>query len=249
MSDVISSTANARVKRVRELHQRKARLARGETIIEGPTVFGECLAAGMHPSVVLCTPHDELTRDRCADIGIEPTVVTDEVLRTASDTRTPRSPVAVIDIPPATGLRCHNTLVLVDIADPGNVGTMIRTAAAFGWDVAVSGATADLWSPKTIRSSAGTHAHTRLARLDDPVAEATNVGLITVATVVAGGDTPRRHDAPVALLVGSEAHGLPSTIVEACALRATIAMPGHTESLNAAIAASIAMHAMTAIDG
>jgi TrmH family RNA methyltransferase len=249
MSEVIRSTTNTRVKGVRELHQRKARSVRGETIVEGPTVFGEFLSADVVPSVVLCTSLDQLTMERCAGIGIEPTLVTDEVLTSASDTRTPRSPVAVVAIPPANRLRLHNTLVLVDIADPGNVGTMIRTAAAFGWDVAVSGTTADLWSPKTIRSSAGTHIRTRLVILDDPVTMAAEAGLMTVATVVAGGDMPRCRDVPVALLVGSEAHGLPLTIVERCDVRTTIAMPGHTESLNAAVAASIVMHAMTDLDG
>jgi len=247
--DVITSRANGRVKMVRELHQRKARSSRGETIIEGPTVFGEFINAGVIPSVILCVPEDDLTIERCASVGVEAVLVTQDVLNSAADTRSPRSPVAIVSVPPGDGLRVHNTLVLVDIQDPGNVGTMIRTAAALGWDVAVSGSTAEVWSPKTIRSSAGTHVHTRLIHLDEPVAQATARGLTTVATVVAGGDQPKRHDAPVAVIIGSEAHGLPADLVEACDLHITIAMPGDTESLNAAVAASIAMYALGTLDG
>lgn len=246
---MITSTANRTVKAVRELHQRRARRARREAIIEGPTVFGEFIDAGVIPSVTLCVPEDALTMERCAAIGVEPVLVTQDVLTSASDTRSPRSPVAIVPIPIQDELRLHNTLVLVDIQDPGNVGTVIRSAAALGWDVAMSGATAEVWSPKTIRSSAGTHLHTRLVHLDDPVAQPAAVGLRTVATVVTGGEHPKHHDTPVALIIGSEAHGLPASLVEACDVLTTIAMPGGTESFNAAVAASITMYAMTVLDG
>ncbi len=245
MADVITSTANGRVKVVRELHQRSARRARGETIVEGPTVFGEFVDAGVIPSLVLCTPDDTLTIERCSAIGLEPVLVTDEVLASASDTRSPRSPVAVVAIPKMDELRSRNTLVLVDISDPGNVGTMIRTATALGWDVAVSGATAEVWSPKTIRSGAGAHVHTRLVALDEPLSAVSGAGLTSVATVVAGGERPQIHPEPVAVLIGSEAHGLPTGIVKRCDERVTIEMPGTTESLNAAIAAAITMYALS----
>jgi TrmH family RNA methyltransferase len=249
MPEVFTSTANRTVRAVRDLHQRKNRRARLETIIEGPTVFGEFIDAGIIPLVVLCTQSDALTIERCASIGVEPVRVTEEVLASASDTRAPRSPVAVVGVPEQDEARLHNTLVLIDIQDPGNVGTMIRTAAALGWDVAVAGATAEAWSPKTIRSSAGTHVRTRVIPMDNPVTDAATVGLTTVATIVAGGAPPQPQNAPIALFIGSEAHGLSPETVQECDSRATLAMPGGTESLNAAVAASIMMYAMSGIDG
>ena len=246
MADVITSTANARVKAVRELHRHKARVARRETIIEGPTVFGEFVDAGVVPSLVLCTPDDTATIERCVALRLEPLVVTGDVLSSASDTRAPRSPVAVVPIPDTDELRRHNTLVLVDISDPGNVGTMIRTAAALGWDVAVSGATAEIWSPKTVRSGAGAHVHTRLIALDESVPAVSAAGLTSVATVVAGGEPPQGHREPVAVLIGSEAHGLPAGAADQCDERVTIEMPGGMESLNAAVAAAIMMYALAA---
>ena len=249
MAELITSTTNRRVKAVRELQQPKARKQRRETIIEGPTVFGEFIDAGIIPGVTLCTPDDSLTMERCVAIGVEPVLVTKDVLASASDTRSPRSPVAVVAVGQAEQLRHHNTLVLVDIADPGNVGTMIRTASALGWDVAVSGTTAEIWAPKTIRSSAGTLIHTRLIQLSDPAAEAVTAGLTTVASVVDGGEPPHHMSTPVALLIGSEAHGLSAQLVDQCESQTTIAMPGGTESFNAAIAASILMYAMNMVDG
>ena len=212
-------------------------------------MFGEFIDAGVIPLVTLCTQDDSLTIERCAAKGVEPILVSQDVLASASDTRTPRSPVAVVPVPVTDGLRLHNTLVLIDIQDPGNVGTMIRSATALCWDVAVSGATAEIWSPKTLRSSAGTHTHARLIQLNDPVQEATETGLATVATVVGGGERPHNQAAPVALFIGSEAHGLPAHIVERCDIRTSIAMASGTESLNAAVAASIVMYAMTVLDG
>jgi TrmH family RNA methyltransferase len=249
MEDVITSRANGRVRAVRELHQRKARATRRETIVEGPIVFGEFVGAGVIPSLTLCTADDALTIQRCVDLGISPLLVSDEVLASVSDTRNPRSPVAVVPVRSSDRLRMHNTVILVDIQDPGNVGTMIRTAAALGWDVAVTGSTAELWSPKTIRSSAGTHIHTNLTQLKEPIAEAIEAGLTTVATIVTGGGHPLPQAASVALFIGSEAHGLPAEIVERCDLTSTISMPGGTESLNAAVAASISMYALTTLDG
>ena len=249
MIEVITSRTNGRVRAVRELHRRKARIARGETMIEGPTVFGEFIDAGVLPSVTLCTERDTLTIERCATVGLDPVLVTEDVLASVSDTRAARSPVATVSVRPPEQLRSRNTLILVDIQDPGNVGTMIRSAAALGWDVAVSGSTADVWSPKTIRASAGTHVHTWFISLDEPVEEAADAELMTVAAVVAGGGHPHPQTAPVALLIGSEARGLSEEVVEQCDLQTTIEMPGGTESFNAAIAASITMYAMTELDG
>ncbi len=245
MPDVITSTANPRIKSVRELHGAKRRKARHQTLIEGPAVFEDFLNAGFTPVTVLCTPDDNATIEICHRSNIELTLVTAGVLSAASDTRTPRGPVAVVDLPEPARLRLHNSLVLVDISDPGNVGTMIRSAAAFGWDVAHTVGTADPWAPKTLRSAAGGHVRTRLVPMTDPPNELGAAGLVMVATVAQGGDRPVAPAGPVALLIGSEAHGLPPWAIASCQIAVSIPMHGGTESLNAAVAASIVMYAMT----
>ncbi len=212
-------------------------------------VFADFLAEGFTPTTVLCTPEDVATIDACHGANVPFTLVTPDVLSVASDTRTPQSPVAVIRIPDPAGLREHNTLVLVDVADPGNVGTMIRTATALGWDVAATGSTADLWSPKVVRAGAGAHSRARLTVLDDPLTALNEHALTIVATVVEGGTEPSISPTPVALLVGSEAHGLPAGMIAGSNVEMTIPMPGGSESLNAAVAAGIAMYTMTDVVG
>lgn len=112
---------------------------------------------------------------------------------------------------------------------------MIRTAAAFGLDVAVLGG-ADPWSPKTLRGGAGAHFHTSVVKIGD----LEEVDAVKVATVLENGDPPSAlPGGRLALLIGSEAHGLPPKAIAAAENRISIPMPGGTESLNAAAAAAI----------
>jgi len=161
------------------------------------------------------------------------TQVSQAALERLSSTRTPQSPVAVIEIPQRPFTPGRSVLVAWDISDPGNLGAMIRSAAGFGLDFMTTEDSVDLWSPKVLRAAAGGHFHTGLgpAVLD---------GLTQVAAVQQGGVHPRRvPPGQVAVLIGSEAHGLPSEIVAAAHHRVSIPMPGGIESLNAAAAAAI----------
>jgi TrmH family RNA methyltransferase len=110
---------------------------------------------------------------------------------------------------------------------------MIRTAAAFGLDVMTAGRTVDAWSPKVLRAGAGAHFQTGVSALD-------LTGFKTVATTISGGrppwDLPHRQ---LAILVGSEAQGLPNEVVANADYEVSIPMPGGSESLNASIAAAI----------
>lgn len=197
---------------------------------------------------VVATADDTAAVEYAAGIGVEPLIVSDRVLAAASDTTSPASPVLVLAVPDTPTLRRHRTVVLLDVADPGNVGTAIRTAAALGWDVAVGGTSADPWGPKALRSSTGATLGCRVARIDDP-ADIVREGLVPVALVVRGGISPdavRRaiSDATPALLIGSEAHGLRSSVVAVAHHRLTIPMMDEVDSLNAATAAAIAMYAL-----
>jgi len=244
MHEIIESTANPIIRTFKDLHQSKVRRRRSQTIIEGPKVLSEFLEAGFVPQSVLALESDERAIAMCAEKNVAITFVSERALHAASGTVTTPGPLAVIRIPEFQSARPHNTVVLVDISDPGNVGTMIRTAAAFDWDVAWTGSTADPWSPKTLRSGAGAHVHTRLVHMHDPLGDIETAGLTPIATVVSDGELLQARSAPVALLIGSESHGLPAWAVVHGIERISIAMPGGTESLNAAIAAGITMHAL-----
>ncbi len=238
----IESTANDGVKVVRRLHRGRERRRTGRTLTEGPTLVEAALVAGIVPEEVYAVESGPLTR-RCEAAGSRVVEVSQIVLEAISTTVEPQDPIGVISVPPSAKLDFRRTLVAVDIADPGNLGTLIRSAAALDWQVALIGG-ADPWSPKVLRASSGAQLTSpaipiaSLDRLDE-------IGLTTVATTVSGGTLPASLDAqsPIALIVGSEAHGLPAKIVERCAAIVTIPMPGGFESLNAAVAGAIAMYA------
>jgi TrmH family RNA methyltransferase len=154
----------------------------------------------------------------------------------------PRGPVAVGLRPEDTELAVGDTVILCGISDPGNAGTLIRSAAAFGFQVAATPETVDLWSPKVLRAAAGAHFAVRLAT-GLSVPEIANSGIELVA-LIPGNDATADSASrlrPVGLLVGNEAHGLPSEIVAAAATTLTVPMSTRIESLNAAVAGSIAM--------
>lgn len=212
-------------------------------------MFAAALDAGSIPLTVLALVDDAATQSLMQtypDATLH--LVADHVLKAASDTTHPQSPVAVFERPKSSQLTGRNVVVLVDIADPGNVGTIIRTAAALGWDVAVSKQTADVWSPKVLRSGAGTHFVTGIVEFDTIGAAFDGLPHTLVGTVVTGGDGTVDKEGPIALLIGNEAHGLPDEVLEQTAIRLTIPMPGGTESLNAAVAAALGMWISTRND-
>ncbi len=242
MSEIITSASNPLIKAFKRLHRARGRSEEMATIIEGPTVFSEALGAGITMRTVLVEKGDNTTLQICDRHGYEPQIVTAEVLAAASDTVHPQSPVAMIPIPEPDRMHYRNTLVLRDVGDPGNLGTMIRSAAAFGWDVCVTGDSAHPWNPKVVRAGVGAHFKVHLSFSKDPFADATELGLDVVASVVTGGGEAVRGEHPIALFIGSEAAGLSADDIDRSNRSVTIPMPGETESLNAAVAASILMY-------
>lgn len=247
MTGAIASRSNAKVKSVRRLQSRKGRSASGLSFVEGPKLRDELLASDIEPVLFVAKESDGSTIEIAQGAGHEHIVVTDDVFASVADSATPQSPVTVFRVPEnGASLAGTNTVVLVDVADPGNVGTIIRTAAALGWGVAYAGTTADPWSPKALRSAAGATLRTRLVHLEDPISDVRQAGLQPMATVVSGGDPPATLSRPVALFIGSEAHGLPVGIVDAADRCVTIPIHAGSESLNAAVAAAILMYAFSA---
>lgn len=224
----VRSTRNPRVTQAVRLRRARERKELGLTLLEGPHLVEEARRAGVEVIEVF-------------GLGPAPsgeqnwTEVTREVLNRLADTSHPRGPVAVIRIPPPSVVaRDHYA---IDVGDPGNAGTLIRTAAAFGLDVTVSPGSVDPWSPKVLRAAAGAHFRTSIG--ESPSARG------TIATVVTGGVPPHRlgdllDPARIwAVLIGSEAHGLSSEDAASADITVTIPMPGGVESLNAAVAGAI----------
>ena len=184
------------------------------------------------------------------DAPTEPLQVFDgvEQIRRVSTLKTPAGPVGVfpfVDVT-VTGLlsSVRRVVVLHGVQDPGNVGTAIRSAHAFGAAVALSRGSADLYNPKTVRATMGSIFNTPVAREIETVdflAEATAAGFGLVAAVPEDGGMPGTLPrGKLVLCIGAEGAGLPEDVVGACELRVSI--PSLASSLNASVAASILLY-------
>jgi RNA methyltransferase, TrmH family len=171
-----------------------------------------------------------------------------EQVRRVSTLKTPAGPVGVfpfLDMNAAELLSSTQRVVLLHgVQDPGNVGTAIRSAHAFGAGVALSRGSADLYNPKTVRATMGSIFQTPVAREIESVAflrEAGDAGFALVAATPEAEDTPRSlPSGRLVICIGAEGSGLPEDILEACEMR--VAVPSRAPSLNASVAASILLY-------
>lgn len=238
----VRSHRNAAVVEAARLQRVEDRRRRGQTLLEGPHLVGEAVAAGSELVRMFALPDDKVGRGWADEAKADLVLVRQEALERLSGTRTPQSPVAVIGIPVGRLDLSRSILVPWGITDPGNLGTMIRTAAAFGFDVGIGPGCVDQWSPKVLRAAAGGHFHTNLSDVGDT----SEIDAVKVAMVVNEGKRLERLPAGrLALLIGSEADGLPEEVVDKADLQVTIPMPGAVESLNAAVTAAIVMYEVT----
>lgn len=227
------------------LHRARDRRATGLTLIEGPNLLDEAIRAGSDIRQIFTGGDDEASQELARQAGLDPVMVDPPALKRLAGTATPRGPIGVVAIPEQTEPGDQNLLVSWGVGDPGNVGTMIRIARAFGWCFGYTEGTADPWSPKVLRAGAGNQFATALFPVSG-IDELKSNGYRPLATVVAGGDPPSEIVAGRwAVLIGEEAAGLPENVVAACERSLTISMPGGADSLNAAVAAGIVVHALS----
>ena len=244
--DYIESTANALVKRFKRCHRKKHRDAEGVVLVEGRAFVAEVLARGDDVEAVLVA--DDVTLDesllaRAKRFARAP----DFVLKAASTTDSPQGCVALVAKPSLAFPAAPDFLLALDgVQDPGNVGALIRTAAAAGVDgVVLVGACADAFNPKTVRGSAGAALRVPLAAEASWAAAAPRLAELNVVVADAGAGAVDHLAveswAATCLVVGAEA-GLTDDLLGALdALRATrvrIDVDSSVESLNAAVAGS-----------
>jgi RNA methyltransferase, TrmH family len=222
---VITSRDNERLKLVRKLHDRRWRDKLGLFVVEGEDLVEA--AAGIEPVELLAAGED-----------VEPALLA-EVATLAHPPRV----IAVYrrdDLPRGTR---PLTLALWQVGDPGNVGTLLRAADAFGAGVALSAGCADPTAPKALRASMGSVFRVPLSEFDEPAGR-------RVALVPSGG-TPLPEldsDGEVVLVLGAERDGLPPEVLEGCDERASIPQPGGGDSLNVAMAGAIALYELARRD-
>jgi RNA methyltransferase, TrmH family len=194
-----------------------------------------------------------LERKRLAD-RVAVNVLEDSLLASASNLESPSSIMAIIETPQAMPIPADATAVLIldNVQDPGNVGSMLRSAAAAGVShVMTSAGTAFVWSPKVLRAGQGAHFSLNIVESADVMAFLTSYRGQSLALIPASENAIPLYDRkrimltkPTALIVGNEGAGLSKELIAAATHRVTIPMPGKMESLNAAACAAIVMFEM-----
>jgi len=216
-------------------------------LLEGPNVIGPALDAGCAIGSFFGLEEDEMMQ-RAAAAGASVAVVSQPVMDKLAGTDSPRGPVAVAVQPAAAELEPADTIVLCAVKDPGNAGTLIRSAAAFGFQVAATAKTVDLWNPKVLRSAAGAHFVVRMtSHADLPEIQAAGIHPVALIAHDDGTPDPGPSMRPIGLLVGNEARGLSKKLVGSAEATLTVPTSGAVESLNAAVAGSIAMFAIAQV--
>lgn len=252
---IIQSLQNELLKNIKTLHSSKGRCANNLFIAEGlRTILGLIDSKFYNKSelkYLFYTPQAlNLAEEISSKIqlfwpSIDLILLTEATMAKISVLDSPAGILGVFTIPKLnpTITPLTSGAVLAQISDPGNMGTLIRTAAAMGYQTVVIVEGADPWSPKVIQATAGTIGQVNIFKLSWPELLQHKQNLALCALVIKNGSNPKDLALDQSLLViGNEAHGLPQDWIASCEQSMTIPMPGETESLNAAIAGSIALY-------
>lgn len=250
VSRMIASTSNPTVKLIRALQSKRRERERERAfVIEGVRLFEEAARANVAPRVILHTDNlDARSRaalNSAAQLGGEVHPVTPAVMAAASDTETPSGLLAVVPLTSSFILPPSSfTLALVcdRLGDPGNLGTILRTADAAGVEmVFLAPGTVDAYNPKVVRAAMGAHFHLSIVEATWDELRTVLSGVTAWLADSVGGERYDRVDwrSACALIIGSEAEGLSEPALAFTPRRVHIPMPGRAESLNAAIAAGI----------
>lgn len=239
--DIIRSKANHLVKQVKKLHQKKYRTS--SYLIEGWHLLEEAMESGANIEHIFVVEEYFEKVVGLANV----TVVSPEIMQDLADSKTPQGVVVQLALPsqllPETLV--GKFLVLEDVQDPGNVGTMIRTADAAGFDgVFLSDKSADIYNMKVLRSMQGSHFHLPVYRMPmAAILSALKSNQIQIlATTLSSQSVDYKEITPkssFALVMGNEGQGISDLVAEEADQLVHITMPGQAESLNVAIAAGV----------
>ena len=252
----ITSRRNARVLEARKLKRRAHRKEKGQFLVEGIRGIEDAIDTGARIHEVLISPYLFRNARGCAlyerlvVCGTAVYGVTEDVLEYVADTDTPQGVVAIVEIPDSE-LHLHGcplVLLAYEVRDPGNLGTLIRSADAFGLaGLVLSGDTVDPYNPKCVRSTMGSVLRVPLKnfrRVTDSIRFLGANGFSIIATDMKAKMSCYDYDftKQCGILVGSEAHGLTDEILQLCDATVKIPMIGDAESLNVGVAGSILMY-------
>jgi TrmH family RNA methyltransferase len=253
---MLSSTSNPQIKNLALLQKKaKARKEQGVFVIEGVKMFEEAKALNILKKAYASESfYQEILKEEPTYFqGFDYEVVSDSLFKEISDTKTPQGIMGIVQNPTyslSSMLQAPNPclLILEDIRDPGNLGTMIRTAEGAGiTGIILNQSCVDLFNPKTIRSTMGSIFRVpfyQTENLSDLLKQVKKHGIPIYAAHLSGKDydTEDTFKNKCAILIGNEANGLTDETASMADVLVRIPMAGKVESLNAAIAAAIFMY-------
>jgi TrmH family RNA methyltransferase len=264
---IVQSKQNIRLKELRRALACAGRgrrsLAGGLVGIEGPNLLEEALSAGLRVDCVFIAQGAEhLLEGLRLPVEVDLLLVPRELLNSVLATETPQPVAALVEPPewnwehllggavkalPPLGKAAPLIVVLAGLQDPGNLGTILRSAEAFGATGVLSlPETVSAWNPKAVRASAGSLFRLPLisACAEEGFARLRAAGVKILSTAVAGAKAADRIGlaGPVAFIIGNEGNGVPEEVASQADGAVTIPCPGPVESLNAAVAASVLLY-------
>ncbi len=244
MPERLTSRTNEKVRRMRRLGTDGAfRREQGEFLCEGLHLLGEAVREKFSVTEVFFDSKNEEAGREASKLGVHVTPVSSEIIDYCSTTVAPQGVLFSARIPDTANLPAGSRFLILDaVADPGNVGTAIRSADAFSLDgVLLTGACADPFSPKVVRATMGAVFRVPIFKFDRAQAAEVFAGLnVPVYAAVLGGSDIRSADlGRAAVVIGNEAAGVSPEIRAAAHAGLMIPMSGRAESLNAGVAASI----------
>lgn len=236
---VITSKTNPLIKKISSLSDKKFRRQSGLYLVEGIKPVRECIAANCEIQNIVCTQRN-LTEFPSA------TAVSDEVFKSVSSEKTPQGVIAVVKMPEAELTAPKGNCLLMDcLQDPGNLGTVIRTANAAGYEEIYLINCTDAYSPKCVRASMSGIFFVKLysGTYEEVFSALEGVPLVCAAL---DGENIFGFKAPekFCLCIGNEGGGLSDEVFNRAKYRVKIPMRETCESLNAAVSAGIAMYAL-----
>jgi RNA methyltransferase, TrmH family len=239
MKEIIS-VQNPLIKDLYKLHQKKGREQRNQSLIEGYHLVEEAYKAGLLEKVLIVQKEDAI-------MGVENYVVSQEIIQKLSFVQSPQPIVGVVSWKKENQGLSERVLVLADVMDPGNVGTLIRSALGFGFmDVILSEDSVELYNDKVVRASQGAifHLQAKHAPLQESIQDLKTKGYVLVGTSIDGVESIEelKGFSKIAVVVGNEAEGIPLGILKEMEHRIKIPMNPTLESFNAAVAGSIVMY-------
>ena len=223
------------------------------TVVDGPRPLGTAIECDVGVVEVFARPDQAARVEDIVGPNVMVHLVEAEVLDRLADSETPQGVLAIVernDLGIDDLLDAARVVVLDRVQDPGNAGAVVRTAAAAGFDAVVAGTgTADLWSPRAVRASAGTVFALDVVRRVDPADALAALGAAGHVRVSTSADAPIDIDEleraeSMTLVLGSEAHGVSEAALAEVDLEVAVPMAAPVESLNVAVTSGIVMYRM-----